>query len=308
MTLKKNNSKYSLPNFHWKFFVVLIFIVGSCKNSNDTEKSIMMYCAAGLKPAVEKVAKEYFKEYGVRVDLQYGGSGTLLSNLRVAKQGDLYLAGDRSYINEGIAFGLIKETQSLAYMNPVIAVKKGNPKGIIKIEDLFDNDIKVAIGNPDAASIGRLTKKVLTKSNHWQAIEKNIAVFMPTVNEVANCIKLGTVDAGIIWNATANQYNEIDIVPIPLFEKHVKNITIGVLSFSEQPTEALKFLRYLSAKDKGLPVFAELGYNPIQGDSWQEKPGLLFYSGGVNRLAIDKTIQEFEEREGVDVTRVYNGC
>ena len=72
--------------------------------------------------------------------------------------------------------------------------------------------------------------------------------------------------------------------------------------------EALKFLRYLSAKNKGLKEFNEFAYQPIQGDEWSEKPELLFYSGGVNRLAVDKTIQYFEEREGVAVSRVYNGC
>jgi molybdenum ABC transporter molybdate-binding protein len=231
-----------------------------------------------------------------------------LSNLRIAKQGDLYLAADRSYIDEAIKYGLIHETQPLAFIRPVIGVAKGNPKGISTVEDLYRSDVRVAIANPDAASVGRLTKKMLQKFENWKDVEKNITVLMPTVNEVANTVKLGTTDAGIIWDATANQYDAIEIVLIPKFEAFEKKITIGVLSFSKQPTEALRFLRYLSAKNKGLPVFDELGYRAIEGDVWQEKPEILFYSGGVNRLAIDKTIQAFEKREGVEVIRVYNGC
>ena len=297
---------------HFKVKTTILFAVlfsfTSCGNKDNTEKSILLYCAAGVKPAVEKIAKEYYKEYGVRVDLQYGGSGTLLSNLRVAKQGDLYLAGDKSYIDEGIAYGFIKETQPLAFMKPVIAVAKGNPKGIQSVEDLIKKDIKIAIANPDAASIGRLTKKVLSKSQQWEPLKKKATVLMPTVNEVANSIKIGAIDAGIIWDATANQYKELDFITVPAFSKSVKNITVGVLKYSKQPTETLKFLRYLSARDKGLIIFKELGYQPIKGDQWSENPELLFFSGGVNRLAIDKTIQSFEKREGVEVTRVYNGC
>lgn len=297
---------------HFKLKTTILFAVlfsfTSCGNKDNTEKSILLYCAAGVKPAVEKIAKEYYKEYGVRVDLQYGGSGTLLSNLRVAKQGDLYLAGDKSYIDEGIAYGFIKETQPLAFMKPVIAVAKGNPKGIQSVEDLIKKDIKIAIANPDAASIGRLTKKILSKSQQWKPLQKKVTVLMPTVNEVANSIKIGAIDAGIIWDATANQYKELNYIAVPVFSKSVKNITVGVLNYSKQPTEALKFLRYLSARDKGLIIFKELGYQPIKGDQWSENPQLLFFSGGVNRLAIDKTIQAFEKREGVEVTRVYNGC
>lgn len=287
--------------------VTIMVLCFGCKQNNE-EKTLLLYCAAGVKPVVEKVAKQYFEEYGVRVDLQYGGSGTLLSNLRVAKQGDLYLAADKSYINEAKSFGLINETQPLAFMKPVIAVAKGNPKNIKYIKDLFIDSVKVAIANPDAASIGRLTKKMLQKMQQWDSLEKNISVLMPTVNEVANTIKLGTADAGIIWDATANQYDDIDAVNVEEFNSFIKNITIGVLSYTEQPTEALKFLRYLSAKNRGLNAFKELAFQPIAGDVWDEKPELLFYSGGVNRLAIDKTIQAFEKREGVEVSRVYNGC
>ena len=145
---------------YFQLFSLIIFsiIFVSCKQNVD-DKSITLYCAAGIKPVVEKVAKQYYDEYGIRVNIQYGGSGTLLSNIRVAKQGDLFLAADRSYIDEAINFGVIKETQPLAYIKPVIAVAKGNPKSINNISDLFNENLKVAIANPEAASVGRLTKK-----------------------------------------------------------------------------------------------------------------------------------------------------
>ena len=268
----------------------------------------MFYCAAGMKPVVESVAQDYYKEYGVRIDIQYGGSGTLLSNLRVAQQGDLYLAADKSYIKEAQKFELINETQPLAFLKPIIAVPKGNPKGVKGITNVFKDTLRVAIANPDAASIGRLTKKMLQEAKLWDSIQNNIEVQLPTVNEVANAVKLGTVDVGVIWDATANQYEAIDIVEEETFNTNIKTVTVGVLKFSKAPTEALRFLRYLSASDKGLRSFEALGYKPIQGDVWEEKPELLFYSGGVNRLAVDETINAFEIREGVQVTRVYNGC
>ena len=56
--------------------------------------SLLVYCAAGIKAPVEAIALAYEKEFGVKVQLQYGGSGTLLSNLRVAKTGDLFVAAD----------------------------------------------------------------------------------------------------------------------------------------------------------------------------------------------------------------------
>ena len=253
------------------FLIILATIYFNCKENED-EKSLLLYCAASVKPVVEKVARQYYEEYGVRIHLQYGGSGTLLSNLRVAKQGDLYLAADKSYINQAIAFSILKETQPLAFIKPVIAVAKENPKKINTVKDLFSENIKVAIANPNAASIGRLTKKIFEQLGQWEILKNNISVLMPTVSKVANTIKLGTIDAGIVWDATANQYENLDIVNVPQFNSFVENITIGVLSYSKQSTEALKFLRYLSAKNKGLTVFNEFFYQPIDGDMWNEKP------------------------------------
>ena len=257
---------------------------------------------------MEKLAKDYEKEYKVRVDIQYGGSGTLLSNLRIAKQGDLYLAADESYIDMARDFGLIAESQQVAIIKPVIAVKKGNPKKITTAQDLFNKDLHLSLANPDAASIGKLTKLIFEKQNSWDALKEHATVFKPTVNDVATDIRLGTVDAGIIWDATVNQFDELEAVPIDLFSNYQKQITLGVLSFTQQATEALRFLRYVSSKDKGSPVFTQNGYTPIEGDKWAINPEILFFSGGVNRVAIEETIREFEEREGIRIIRVYNGC
>jgi len=45
---------------------------------------LLLYCAAGLPPQVEPVARACERDTGQRTQHQYGGSGTLLSNLPVA--------------------------------------------------------------------------------------------------------------------------------------------------------------------------------------------------------------------------------
>ena len=227
----------------------------SSRNNGSTRSagSIMLYCAAGIKnPVVEAVAA-YEKEFGVTVEIQYGGSGTLLSNIKVVNVGDLYLAADESYINIARADGFVAESIPLASIRPVIAVAKGNPKVISSVSDLMRDDVRVSLANPDAASIGRATKKLLTKMGHWAGIEeaaRDRGVVKPTVNEVANDLKLGAVDAGIIWDATAQQAqyaSTIDMIAIEHPANQKKQITIGVLSSSANPTRALHFARSLDA-------------------------------------------------------------
>lgn len=270
--------------------------------------SLLVFCAAGIKPPVEAVAREYEQAFGVRVQLQYGGSGTLLSNLRVAGNGDLFLAADESYMRSAHKFGLLAENIPLARQRPVLAVAKGNPKNIRTLEDLRRADVRVAMANPDAASIGRTVRDLLQKAGQWAELEKRVTVFKPTVNDVANDVKLGAVDAGIVWDATARQYAELEWVTLPELDAGVETVSVGVLKQSRQPAAALRFARYLGARDKGLTQFKQFHYEPVEGDEWAERPEIVLFSGAMLRPGIEKTLKEFEEREGCRFTTVFNGC
>jgi molybdate transport system substrate-binding protein len=267
---------------------------------------LTVFCAAGLKKPVEAIAQKYREELGIEVSLQYGGTGTLLSQLQVAKQGDLFIAADDGSLADAQKLKLTKEVVPMVVQHPVVAVKKGNPKGIRTLADLTRADVKFAIANPDAASISKVTRKLL--ANQWDAFAAKASVMKPTVTEIAADTQIGAVDAAILWDSTVPQFKQLESVELPEFTKHRENASAAVLAFCTQPQEALKFARYLAAPDKGGLVFKEHGFQLAGGDQWAERPEMILYSGGVNRLAIEKLIHQFAEREGVTVTTVFNGC
>lgn len=270
--------------------------------------SLLIYCAAGLKAPVSQAASEYERRFGIRVEIQYGGSGTLLSNLRVAQRGDLFIAADTDYLAIARSNQLVAETLPIATMEPVIAVARSNPKSVRALSDFLRNDVSLALANPDAAAIGRLTRSALSAAGVWPSVSAHAKVFKPTVNDVANDIKLGAVDAGIVWDATVRQYPELIAIPVPELSAYRSQVTAGVLRFTTQPRATLHFARFLAARDQGLPMFSQAGYQVVAGDIWAEIPQVVLFSGGVNRIAIEDTLRQFEEREGVQITRVYNGC
>lgn len=294
---------------------VAYFFMAWQPRSNDPEqpqgqRELFVYCAAGMRYAMEAIARDYEEEYGVRVNLNYGGSNTLLSQIKTNTTGDLYLAGDDSYIEMAREAGLAKEELPLARMRPVIARPKDQPD-VNMIEDLKNTQFRIAMGNPAAAAIGKKTKKLLEKSGDWEAVEANVTangVYKPTVNEVANDIKLGSVAAGIVWDSTVNQYPELVAIRVPELDLGEALVSIAVLTCSEQPTQALHFARFAAARDRGLLRFKEVGFDIVEGDKWEDRPKLTFYSGAVNRRAIEEAVRNFAEREGVEINTVYNGC
>lgn len=287
---------------------LLVWNSASRQGTGSAADPLLVYCAAGLKSAVEPAVREFEATTGVRVQLQYGGSGTLLANVKVAAVGDLFLAGDHLILDQARAAELVVEIIPLARMTPVIAVAKGNPKALHSLEDLLRPDVRLVLPNPDAAAVGQIVGRALETGRQWEALTAHARAFKPTVHDLANDLKLGSADAVIVWDATVRQYPELEVVGGDHFGSAKSEVAVGVLSFCRQPAAALRLARFLGAPERGLRHFEREGFVPIPGDRWSETPELVLFSGGVNRVAIEETLRDFENREGVRINRVYNGC
>jgi ABC-type molybdate transport system substrate-binding protein len=196
----------------------------------------------------------------------------------------------------------------VATQHLVLAVRRGNPKAIRGLADLARADVRLALPNPEAASAGKAIRTVLGKVGLWDQVARQAAVFKPTVNEVANDVILGSIDVGVVWDPLIALHPGMEGISTPELEAQVEQIGIGVLASAVAPTRALHFARYLTAKERGMEVFRRAGYQTGDGDRWDEHPMLTLFSGGVNRVAIEETLHEFERREGCTVSVVYNGC
>jgi molybdate transport system substrate-binding protein len=232
--------------------------------------ALTVFCAAGLKTPVEAVAEQYKYETGVEVRLQFGGSGTLLGTLRAARQGDLFIAADEGSVADARKYEVVQDFFPVAVQHPVIAVRKGNPKNIATLADLLRPDVKIALANPEAASISRVARAAL--GDTWKKLAAHATVMKPTVTEIAGDVSLGTVDAGLVWDPLIAQFKETQAVEVPELSEHKENASACVLAFSTQPAAALRFAHYLTAPDKGGAIFQESGFTPAGGEKWDDQP------------------------------------
>ena len=233
---------------------------------------LLLYCAAGVKVPIDEITRRYTAEYGIPIDIQYGGSGTLLSQIEINPHGDLYLAADDSYIPLGRDKGLFTESLLLGTQRPVIAVAEGNPHNIQSLDDLLNPDIAFGLANPDAAAIGRVTREALQPLGKWKAIEQASKVFKPTVTDLVTDIKVGSIDAAVLWDCNAFQAEGVEAIEVPEFANASRAIEIAVLTASQRPTAALHFARYLAAEDRGGESFTKFGYGSIPRDAWADRP------------------------------------
>ena len=268
---------------------------------------LIVYCAASLKAPVEALAKQYEQRFHTPVQLQFGASQSLLASIEISKNGDLYLPADDSYFATAAGQKLVETTIPIARQRCALMVAKGNPKGIKTMADLLRPEVRLALANPEAAAIGKLVRGALDKAA-WDALAEKAVVIAATVTEAANAVKADAADVTFIWDAMHQQYAAFDLVSLPAIADVQALVGVGLLNCSHQSVEAMKFARFLAARDAGLPVFKANGFEVVEGDAWVENPELTLYAGSMLRPAIEATVTDFEKREGVRVTRVYNGC
>ncbi len=225
--------------------------------------TLYLYCGAGIQPFMDKAIAAYTGEHpNIRIDVGYAGSGCLLSQLAFARRGDLYMPGEDFYLNQAKDRGFIAEEKLIGYFDPVLLVQKGNPKGIKTVQDMTRAGLKVGVGEPDAAAVGRATEALLNKAGILQQVEPNIAVKAGNVPELSNMVKLKSLDVAIVWNVTAAQVaDDCDQLPIPGDLYEPSKIPLGVLKYSEHAEEAKAFMDFCAGPE-GQKMVVEAGMTP----------------------------------------------
>jgi len=244
--------------------VMAVMLCGcSSKKTKDrsSAKELLLYCAAGIRPPVDELVETFQRQHSVKIAIDYAGSEVLLSKVKLARRGDLYMPGDKYYIEQAAQEDMILSQQPVCYFVPTILVQKGNPKNIHALEDLLAPGLKLGLGDPKACAVGRTTRQILAKNNiTWGQIEKNVVFQSLTVNELGMQIQAQSLDAVIVWDAIARYYSQYgDQIPIPAECNVISTVDIGVLKFTKNRELAEKFVEFVNSK-RGRDIFRKHSY------------------------------------------------
>jgi len=161
----------------------------------------------------------------------------------------------------------------VGHLTPVLVVKKGNPLGIKSIEDLAKPGVRVVLMNPEYATCGKMTFKLLEKKGIKDKVLENVGNALKREHaDVASMIKLDHRDAGIMWNGMAYNWREdIEIVPTPYeYDEEIRVCIMG-LSYSKKTELVEKFLQF--AEKRGKEIFQEMGYRKFEPPGKQVQYG-----------------------------------
>ncbi|MBI5574067.1 MAG: extracellular solute-binding protein [Elusimicrobia bacterium] len=241
------------------FLLILIFI---CSCSKSAIK-LRVFAAAGAKPAIDECSRMFEEKSGIKIEIDYGGGGEILSKMMIAESGDIYIAPEQRFMTSAKNKGVVEpETiRVLSYMIPVIAVKKGNPKNIHTLVDLTKSGIRVVITRPETTLLGKYAPEIFRKAGIKNAIKKNIITYAARPDAIIMMLSTEHVDAGIIWHFYQTMAPD-KIETIFLSAEQLTGIgemQIAASKYSRNKKLARRFVDF-AASSAGKTIFKKHGY------------------------------------------------
>ena len=255
---------------------LIVFIpVAGC--SGDGGKSITAFCGSASKPAMEEAAQAFEEETGIKVYLNFSGSGTMLSQLKIAGEGDLYIPGSPDYMvkaeREGIVYA--DSVKIIAYLVPAILVQEGNPKNIQSLSDLAQPGIEVGIGDPQTVCVGLYAIEILESNGLTDDVRQagTIVTYAESCSKTANLIALKAVDAIMGWRVFASwNPDTTDVVFLePDQITRLAYVPGAISTFTNDRESAQKFLDFLTSSE-GQEIFSKWGYITTEDEARQFAP------------------------------------
>jgi molybdate transport system substrate-binding protein len=228
--------------------------------------SLTIFAGAASKPPTEEVAKIYKQKRGVEVHVTFGGSGFVLSQMKLARKGDVYFPGSSDFMEKAKRQGLVfAETErTVAYLIPAINVQRGNPRNIRSLKDLLQPGIRVAMAHPETVCVGTYAAEVIEKNFAPQErvlFRQNLVTMVESCEKTANIVSLKGVDAVIGWEVFERwDPQRIETVFLkPAEVPRIGYIPAAVSTFTKDRVPAGKFIDFLISPE-ARAVFRKYGY------------------------------------------------
>jgi len=243
--------------------------------TNTEQKTLTVFAGAASKPALDEVARAFEQGTGIKVYANYGGSGTMLSQMKIAKSGDLYIPGSPDYMVMAERDSVV-EPQSvkiISYLIPVIAVQHRNPKNIQTLSDLAKPGLKIGIAAPETVCVGLYAIEILEYNNLLAEVAKNVITHAESCDKTATIVSLKAVDAVIGWHVFHNwDPDKIDVVYLkPEQIPRIAYIPAAVSTFSKDKESAQKFIDFLLSP-AGQDTFRKWGYIATEAEARKFAP------------------------------------
>lgn len=226
-------------------------------SSTGVTGGLTVFAAASLTETFNQIGKDFeAANPGVKVTFNYAGSSALATQINQGAPADVFASAAPKNMQTVTDAGNAAGTPLTFVKNQlVIAVPKGNPKGIKGLADLTKPGVKVA---ECAAQVpcGAAATKALAAAK----VKLTPVTLEQDVKSALAKVKLGEVDAALVYRTDAKAAtSDVDGIEFPESAQAINDYPIVVLKGSTNKPAAQAFVAYVTSA-KGMAVLTAAGF------------------------------------------------
>ena len=248
--------------------------------SENTENvEVIVFAAASMEATLTEIA-DLYKEVAPNVTLTFtfDSSGTLKTQIEEGAPCDIFISAaqkqmnqldsaDTTGTNEGLDFVYSDTRIDLVENKVVLAVPDDNPKNIQSFQDLATDKLSLLCLGNDDVPVGAYSLQILdTLGIDIAGLEADGKVtYASNVSEVANQVKEGAVDCGIIYATDAFTYelNVVDQATADMCDQVIYPAAVMKSGTPEAKDAAQAFLDYLHTDADAVAVLEGVGFTVL---------------------------------------------
>jgi molybdate transport system substrate-binding protein len=226
-------------------------------SSSAVTGKITVLAAASLTGTFNRIGKDFeAANPGTTVTFSYAGSSALAQQITSGAPADVFASASPATMKTVTDAGDAIGTPAVFVKNQlVIAVPKGNPKGVKGLSDLTRPGVKVAECAKEVPC-GAAAVTALAAAN----VKLTPVTLEQDVKSALSKVKLGEVDAALVYRTDARSDTaDVDGIEFPESAKAINNYPIAALKDAPNPSGAAAFVAFVQTPAE-IRVLTDAGF------------------------------------------------
>jgi molybdate transport system substrate-binding protein len=238
--------------------LLLVVLAASCGSSDST--SVIVLAASSTTNVMQEISSAAeVADPRLDIELVVAGSPSLIAQLESGVEAQILVTADEATMSRAVASGRIFETPVVIATNSlVLALAPGNPGAIAGLADITDSSLLIGACAIDVPC-GALAARALGALG--LAIEADTEEL--SVRALATKIKLGEIDAGLVYRTDAETFglDIIDTADARRLEVYVNEYSLALIG--EVPSSQARAVADLLAGDTGRRILENAGFGSM---------------------------------------------
>ena len=246
--------------------VILLGQTASAED-RDAKASVIVFAAASLKNALDKVSANWEQESGQTIKASYAASSTLAKQIEQDAPAQIFISADLDWMDYVASKELIKkESRSDLLGNKLVLIAPKDSSVSLDLKPGADlakslGNGRLAVGNVDSIPAGKYAKAALEKLGFWDGVSNKLAQ-AESVRAALLLVSRGEAPLGIVYQTDAAADPNVKVVATFPADSHPP--IIYPIALTTKANEAAAALLDYIKSPKAAPAFEAQGFTVLQ--------------------------------------------